>query len=100
MFTTLVHISRVAAFQRQHCTKSNLLSLLVLTIIGGIICHTIQRRQADSTCHDTVTSVCRVLWYMNDTIKHCPNGSACNSTAMENILSTIGNDFSAWVSVQ
>ena len=78
-------------------TMSNFLSLLMLTIIVGVTCHPIQRRQTKDYRCRVVTNVCTVLWHIQDTMEHCPAGSACNSTAMGIIHSIIRTDFSAWV---
>ena len=78
-------------------TMSSFISLLMLTIIGGVICHPIQRRQAGDYRCTVITNVCTVLWHIQDTMEHCPAVSACNSTAMGIIHSVIRTDFSAWV---
>ena len=78
-------------------TMSSFISLLMLTIIGSVICHPIQRRQAGDYRCTVITNVCTVLWHIQDTMEHCPAGSACNSTAMGIIHSVIRTDFSAWV---
>ena len=78
-------------------TMPNFLSLLILTIIVGVTCHPIQRRQTEDYRCRVITNVCTVLWHIQDTMVHCPAGSACNSTAMGIIHSVIRTDFSAWV---
>ena len=74
-------------------------SLLVLAIIAVVVSHPIQRRQssAGESCRQTVTSVCRILWHIEDTIEHCPARSVCNSTALRRILAAIKADFASWV---
>ena len=78
-------------------TMPNFLSLLMLTIIVGVTCHPIQRRKTEDYRCTVITNVCTVLWHIQDTMEHCPAGSACNSTAMGIIHSVIRTDFSAWV---
>ena len=78
-------------------TMSNFLSLLMLTILVGVTCHPIKRRQTENYRCRVVTNVCAVLWHIQDTMEHCPAGSACNSTAMGIIHSVIRTDFLAWV---
>ena len=78
-------------------TIPNFRSLLMLTIIVGVTCHPIQRRQTGDYRCTVITNVCTVLWHIQDTMEHCPAGSACNSTAMGIIHSVIRTDFSAWV---
>ena len=78
-------------------TMPNFLSLLMLTIIVGVTCHPIQRRQTEDDRCTVITNVCTILWHIQDTMEHCPAGSACNSTAMGIIHSVIRTDFSAWV---
>ena len=78
-------------------TMFNFPSLLMFTIIVGVICHPIQRRQTEDYRCMVITNVCMVLWHIQDTMEHCPAGSACNSTAMGIIHSVIRTDFSAWV---
>ena len=80
---------------------SSLLSLLVLTIIGGIISHPVQIRETSvgNPCKAAM-SVCTILRYMKDMIEDCSVGKACNSTAMMGkVRAAIQTDFSAWVSV-
>eukprot|EP00731_Ephydatia_muelleri_P004293 Em0002g469a len=74
-------------------------SILVLAIIVVVVSHPIQRRQSSAaeSCRQTVTSVCRILWHIEDTIKHCPARSVCNSTALRSILAAIKADFTAWI---
>ena len=78
-------------------TMLNFLSLLMLTIIVGVTCHPIQNRQTEDYRCTVITNVCTVLWHIQDTMEHCPAGSACNSTAMGIIHSVIRTYFSAWV---
>ena len=95
----LVHSSTdvsVRVLRSKH-NMSNFLSLLVLAIIVGVISHPVQRRQTGDDRCTVITSVCTVLWHIQDTMEHCPAESACNSTAMGIIHSAIRTDFSAWV---
>ena len=78
-------------------TMSSFISLLMLTILVGVTCHPIQRRQTEDYRCAVITNVCTVLWHIQDTMEHCPAGSACNSTAMAIIHSVIRTDFLAWV---
>ena len=92
-----IHLSIKVRVCYEINTMPNFLSLLMLTIIMGVTCHPIQRRQTEDYRCRVITNVCTVLWHIQDTMEHCPAGSACNSTAMGIIHSVIRTDFSAWV---
>ena len=92
-----IHLSIEVRVCYEINTMPNFLSLLILTIIVGVTCHPIQRRQTKDYRCRVITNVCTVLWHIQDTMVHCPAGSACNSTAMGIIHSVIRTDFSAWV---
>ena len=78
---------------------SSLLSLLVLIFVGGIISHPIQigKRETDITSHPNVISVCKILWYLNDTIQYCRGGKACNTPALKIISAAIQTEINEWL---
>ena len=78
---------------------SNLLSFLVLTFIVVTISHPIQirKRETDTRPHPNVISVCKVLWYLNDTIQYCRGGKACNTPALKIISAAIQTEVKEWL---
>ena len=73
---------------------------LVLILVGGALGHPLHNRDVD--CSNSITSttvklICQSLWYLEGTIAHCPNGTACNQTALTEIKSAIQSNLCLWV---
>ena len=83
-------------------TMSTAFTALVLVLLGGALGHPLDKRDT-AACSNinlptTVNLVCQSLWYLEGTIAHCPNGSACNQTALMGIKSAIQSNLCSWVS--
>ena len=94
---SLGHYTIVLCFK--HGSMSSLLSFLVLTFIVVTISHPIQirKRETDISPHPNVTSVCKILWHLNDTIQYCRGGKACNTPALKIILAAIQTELREWL---
>ena len=94
---SLSHHTIVLCFK--HDSMSSLLSFLVLTFIVVTISHPIQirKRETDNSPHPNVTSVCKILWYLNDTIQYCRGGKACNTPALKIISAAIQTELKEWL---
>ena len=73
---------------------------LVLILVGDALGQPLHNRDVD--CRNTKTSttvklICQSLWYLEGTIAHCPNGTACNQTALTGIKSSIQSNLCLWV---
>ena len=77
-----------------------LLIVSFLVLLGGALGHPLDKRDIGcSNVKPTVNLVCQSLWYLEGTIAHCPNGSACNQTALNGIKSAIQSDLCSCVSL-
>ena len=88
------HYTIVLCFK--HDNMSSLLSLLVLTFIVVTISHPIQIRKRETNISN-VPSVCKILWYLNDTIQYCRGGKACNTPALKIISAAIQTELKEWL---
>ena len=75
-------------------------TIWVRILVGGALGHLLHNRDTD--CSNTKTSttvklICQSLWYLEGTIAHCPNGTACNQTALTGIKSSIQSNLCLWV---
>ena len=81
---------------------SMVFTALVLVLLGGALDHRLEKRDtagwSNINLSTTINLVCQSLWYLEGTIAHCPNGSACNQTALMGIKSAIQRDLCSWVS--
>ena len=81
---------------------STLLIVSFLVLLGGALGHPLHKRYnscSNTNIPATVNLVCQSLWYLEGTIAHCPNRSACNQTALNGIKSAIQSDLCSWVSI-
>ena len=81
---------------------STAFTALVLVLVGGGLGHPLDKRDtaaySNINLSTTVNLVCQSLWYLEGTMAHCPNGSACNQTGLMGIKSAIQSDLCSWVS--
>ena len=94
---SLGHYTIVLCFK--HDSMSSILSLLVLTFIVVTISHPIhiQKRETDISSQPSVISVCKILWYLNDTLEYCHGRKACNTPALKIISAALQTELIEWV---